>query len=1584
MVFHGYKYAVKGLIPAKEAFVTTMQQDLVVQKVHTKRSVEHLAATFTITDKTEVKELTELAIVRCARMIAQSTRAIKDKYDQIVVLYKSQVNLSHRTSMSMLLQQYSTPAPIGYLMGLFAGLDSLDKGNFGFEPSAGNGMLTIAGDPRFITVNEIDDVRRRNLETQGYRQVWNKDASEPFIGHEGQFQAVVSNPPFGTLRSPVPFGTYRINTLDGVMALRALETLTPDGRAAIIIGGHTRWDLKGRVQAGRNRIFFNYLYNRYHIADVININGRSLFSRQGTSFNTRIILVAGRKMVPAGVAPLYDAQHDKTVHTFDALYDRCMAALNTTLSLQVSNPQNEYTMNDLQRCEREAQAYLQLLEDEGLGAPYQPASHACMVLDTQVPDSMAFETQAAIQLIARQVGGDIDNFVRDRLAYRTKADMCRALSAEQIDAVAMGIYNIEARGQGMIIGDQTGIGKGRVAAGMIRYACAKGLKPVFITEKTNLFSDIYRDLVAIGSGHLRPFIVNARESKSNIKDEAGEIVYEAQPPAQQQTIFTEGIVPAEFDFVCATYSQFNSAEKKPLKPSFLQKIAAENIFIMDEAHNASGSSQTGTFLREVVRAAAGVVFLSATFAKRPDNMPIFAMKTAISDSNMSNESLIHAITKGGVALQEVLSAQLVQEGQMLRRERSYEGVEVNYITLTEQEAEHKAIADNITQVMRDIIAFQKVYIDPEIADLDSTVAASGREATQREGTSEAGVANEPYFSKIFQVINQMLFSLKAEAVADRAIMRLREGKKPVIAFSSTMGSFVENLVADSGAQVTEGIKINADFREVLFKGLEGVLRYTIKGVDGTPVYASFDIKELSLLAQIEYKRIESLIKAVSTGISISPIDVVIKRLRAAGYNVAEVTGRKWELLLDEKNTTGIARPRKKINTNDAFRLFNDNVADVLLINQSGSTGASAHAIPTSRVPASEVKQRAMIVLQAELDINTEVQKRGRINRTGQLFKPIYDYISSTIPAELRMMMILQRKLKSLDANTTSNQKQSASILDVPDFLNKYGDKVVTGFLTEHPEIDALLDFPLQSKTELRNGNGEVTDGALKVSGRVAVLSTQMQQQFYEEVSGMYNEYVVYLKQKGDYDLEVETMALAAATEATSIIKVGKGTNSVFGTDSILEKVTANVLRKPFSPTELNNVLQESLNGRNAEEIRQEMLGEFRKYGDLLVAEEIEDINASIDKLQAGIQEEKKIKNLAEHVEEWRQAVIDRQAELEELRRQKTAQVHRKAQNSKHTLNTILQFFHIGQSLYYPYRVGINETLVPAVFLGYLMDWTKKNPFAPSNVKLRFALSDSHKYLVLPASNTAEIMSIIGASKRVEEMDRFALLDAWEAWVKESSIDRQTRYIITGNLLQAFADHPGKLISYTTIDDETKKGILMPEYWNPKEQLEDKVSVPVFKAKPIILSLTRGNSLKTNTDIVFFRSGEQEFKIIASAARSANGDIFLNEELLKLVKNGNFEKTSNKMVAYVPLGNMPAFIELVQRIDNSSVLIPSAQLKYVKSEAVLADRRPIRRPEPEPASPVDDEELELAEAEAQAVLVTIELELELLRLRGGAR
>ncbi|MGC4036091.1 MAG: strawberry notch C-terminal domain-containing protein [Chitinophagaceae bacterium] len=1565
-------------LPGGNDFVTAVEGALIAKEPHNKKSIEKLAASFGITDKTEVKELTELAIVKRARTLAHSKGTIKERFDNIVELYNSQVNLSHRTSQSILLQQYSTPAPIAYLAGVFCGIDKpFVRSNY-FEPSAGNGLLTIAGNPFNFIVNEIDPTRNWNLHTQSFYKVLKQDATKPFIEYKKYFDAVLTNPPFGISETDVLYDTFRIKPLEHVMALRALDCMKDDGKAAIIIGGHTRWDDKGRIHAGKQRIFFNYLYSRYNVIDVININGAKLYSRQGTSFDVRLILINGRKLLnhlkEATYAPVFNPEKDIEIKTFEDLFDRVMNAIDTEIEIPIS------PNLDL---EREAVELMTLLKfppldgfEEILSAPYEPASDACIVLNTQVPDSMAFETKSAIEKIKEEVGGDIDNFVRHRLKYPNKAALCKVLSAEQIDAVAMAIYNIEARGQGMIIGDQTGIGKGRVAAAMIRYAVNQGVKPMFLTEKANLFSDIYRDLFAIGSGHLKPFIVNGHESKTDIKDEDGNVIYQAPSVPEQQEIFTSRVVPSQYDFVVGTYSQFNSPDKKPEKPNFLLAMAEDNIFILDEAHNSSGSSNTGNFLQGVVSKTRGVVFLSATFAKRPDNMPIYAMKTAIADCNMSRDDLVEAITRGGVALQEVLSSQLVAEGQMLRRERSFEGVEVNYINLDGKAEEHKAIADNITEILRDIITFQSNHVDEQVEELDKIAVAEGKEIELREGTSQAGVDNLPYFSKVFQVINQMLFSLKAESVAERAIQRLREGKKPIIAFASTMGSFIEAMENDKGMPVADGDTINADFSEVLKRGLDGILRYTEKDVDGNSVFKKFEVSELSPEAQADYHRILDKIKAASTGITISPIDVIIKKIQGAGYSVAEVTGRKLEVQLNLKTNKGLILSRKKINTNDAFRQFNNNEVDVLMINQSGSTGASAHAIPTAKVPKDQVRQRVMIVLQAELDINTEVQKRGRINRTGQILKPIYDYVTSAIPAEKRLMMMLQKKLKSLDANTTSNQKQSTKILDVPDFLNKYGDKIVRDYLMENKEVNELLDDPLYlSNSKSDSGSQDaavIEDAAHKVSGRVAVLSTKMQQDFYNDIAERYNDYVEYLKQVGEYDLEVEAMDLEAETVSSKIIKMGKGSDSAFGEDSLLETIRANVLKKPFSKTELKNLITESLQGRDGKTIQNELASDYEKFQENQLEAEFVEIEEKYGDLIQNIPNEKAIQKIeAKHgAKAAHEEIQKRTAELEQAKKDKLNQVVKVAENRKQYLSRILSFFYTGRSLKYPvesYNAG-NE-LVPAVFIGFVIDKKKKNPFAPSATKLRFAIANSSKYLAIPASYSEDIMAIIGASADILESSMEELLKEWEDYTKQNNVDRRIRHVITGNLLQAFSDFKGKLVSYTTLDGKTIKGILLPENWNPGEQVQNRVVVPIIKALPLIKSLTQNNQIVTNNGLSIFKTGDN-YKLIIAASRSRGGDIYLDKKILELVDKNNFEKVADKMVAVLPEKYIQKLVEFLQDNHGSSTTVHSSQLKDLKAGAVrYSNRNKIELPDTEKEQ---DDTIKILELEAEALSLELEL------------
>lgn len=305
----------------KKGYIERIKGDLKKGIRYNKTTIESLAKEFGIINKNLVKEFTELAIVLNAREIAHNkSLTTYEKYLDIVALYQSQVNLSMRTSMSVLMQQYSTPAPISFLASSYI-RNSRDDSVY-LEPSAGNGLLTIALPYQQTYVNELDDIRLNNLKEQPFAKISSWDALNPPFAYDKKFDGIITNPPFGTLSEPIMYGKFKIKRLEHAMSLAALRCMKDNGKAAVIIGGHTTWDEHGRVTAGNNRIFLNYLYHFYNVEDIIPINGKKLYSRQGTSFNTRLILINGAKYKPDGAAPLKNKLLSTVVNSHDELWDR--------------------------------------------------------------------------------------------------------------------------------------------------------------------------------------------------------------------------------------------------------------------------------------------------------------------------------------------------------------------------------------------------------------------------------------------------------------------------------------------------------------------------------------------------------------------------------------------------------------------------------------------------------------------------------------------------------------------------------------------------------------------------------------------------------------------------------------------------------------------------------------------------------------------------------------------------------------------------------------------------------------------------------------------------------------------------------------------------------------------------------------------------------------------------------------------------------------------------------------------------------------------------------------------------------------
>jgi hypothetical protein len=118
----------------------------------------------------------------------------------------------------------------------------------------------------------------------------------------------------------------------------------------------------------------------------------------------------------------------------------------------------------------------------------------CQSLGTLLPINMANELVSNLSRYASEF--NLTDFIREKLGYSSKLKVAKSYSSEQVDALVLAIKSFE-KGNAFILGDMAGIGKGRVCAGVMRYAYMKGLVPIFITQKPYLFNDIFRDMVDI-------------------------------------------------------------------------------------------------------------------------------------------------------------------------------------------------------------------------------------------------------------------------------------------------------------------------------------------------------------------------------------------------------------------------------------------------------------------------------------------------------------------------------------------------------------------------------------------------------------------------------------------------------------------------------------------------------------------------------------------------------------------------------------------------------------------------------------------------------------------------------------------------------------------------------------------------------------------------------------------------------------------------------------------------------------------------------------------------------------------------------
>ena len=1116
--------------------------------------------------------------------------------------------------------------------------------------------------------------------------------------------------------------------------------------------------------------------------------------------------------------------------------------------------------------------------------PYIPSSKS-PAIETLTPVNMSEAIKKALADI-NEKHGLVDDYVSEKLGY-TNDELREYFSGEQVDAIALAINNID-KGAGFIIGDQTGVGKGRVVAAMIRFAMERGLTPIFVTEKPNLYTDMYRDLSDIGMSDMadRILITNANEKISLTEDGDKAIRTTNKHNSILKQMADNGFLDSKYSAIFTTYDQTNkpgSAQRV-----FLEAMAEKNgMLILDEAHKAGGSEGAqetnekyprSIWFRRLIQSAHSTFYSSATYAKRPSTMDLYSktdMRLAVDDI----KDLSGAIAQGGVPLQQAVAAMLVEAGQYVRRERSFDGVEYATKATKIDQVRARDVSISLNQIKK----FSEEFIEPAIAELADQGAFDGTGIGGMSAAAAPQISSVSFASTMHNLISQMLLSLKTQAAVDEAIYatkeiktedgkKKKESQKPVITLSNTMGSFIEQYVEDNGLKPGDGIGLK--FNDLLFKYLDNTRRYTEKrpfGKKSETIHHYITDADLGPEGVKAFARVKKMIFDMDLdGLPVSPVDYMISKLKEAGLNASEITGRNHMI---EYRPDGSQRYRMRSGKDKSIAGrtktifdFNTDKTDVLILNQSGATGLSLHAVP--KWEGHDPKPRVMIIAQAEANIDTHMQMLGRIHRAGQVKTPSYIQLMGDIPSEKRPAAVLAGKMASLNANTTASKDSEVTAKDVVDFINKYGDKVVAGLMADFPEMHTAIGSPLKNSDRTESGLEE-EGAARKVTGRVPLLPTiKEQEDLYALIEEGYTDLIDQLDAMGENDLEAKTFDTDAKTLKKATVFDGKGGKSPFTSNAFAEEVDMKKIGKSYSSEEVVNLLKENIFGLDSKEARttEKSLNELANEGrDKHYDKSSDVLNRFLD---------------------YRNGILDDIEDEERLR----------AQSSR--LDAIRDDW---ERVFYSsvpgsiLEIPIGDTYFETVVLGVEQKGNPKNPLSLGTWKVTVAVPDSTRKLVVPFSFINRMESFSNNGKINE-----SVLSKFD---RSSQSARETRVIMTGNLLAAFARYPkGRIINFTDDKGRVRQGILMPAKFDLNKESQGR-PITLTNAKDIMTVLSNNIFVRSRRgDLSITPKQDGSGTISVPAAKASGSRYYLNSGLLDAV-GSDFVKSGNRMKVSVQANRM---------------------------------------------------------------------------------
>jgi hypothetical protein len=696
-----------------------------------------------------------------------------------------------------------------------------------------------------------------------------------------------------------------------------------------------------------------------------------------------------------------------------------------------------------------------------------------------------------------------------------------SIAGQQNDIVLPGGHRASA-----LIGDGTGVGKGRIAAGILWDNHRKGRKRlVWVSENWNLMNDAKRDLSGIGATELSKTIKAFQ--KFDVKN----------PIEHEGILFT-------------TYALLRSQDAKGnTRIAQLQKWMRGSdegdgsYILFDESHNLKNAvagmsgqeSQVGKTVKEYLDKNPKIrtVSLSATAATDVinlgylDRLGLWGPGTAFPNGF---PQFAAEIGSGGISAMEMVARELKAQGKYLSRTLSFKGV-------TYKDVEHKLTPEQKELYRTAVKAWRSVVVQAE--DTIKNTNNGNHHAVARFMSL--------FYGAQLRFFNVLLTTLKIPTAVEDANEALAAGKSDVITLINT-NEAAQNR--EKNKMATRGVDDEDEIPDYDFGPAEMLtdlvkehyptqqykddvdsngnpIKVAVVDADGAPVHNPEAIKQRDkLLADI--KR--------DLKLPANPLDILINSL-GGPKQVAELTGRKERY--DDTIGKFVKRgdpnvKREDINKAEAAS-FQAGKKRVAILSNAASTGISLQA----DLGSANQQKRHHTTLQVGWSADKAMQMLGRTHRTNQAHPPEYINIVSDLGGEKRFSSTIAKRLGSLGALTKGqkNATGGTDLMDKVNFESDQGKAAAKTFYdrmlrnTQIPGIDEkgmnILDQLAVLKEDPRTGVKTVPDkdrtNVTRLLNRLLALDPDIQNAVYNYYYDIFQATVQQAIEDGSLDTGVKTL-----------------------------------------------------------------------------------------------------------------------------------------------------------------------------------------------------------------------------------------------------------------------------------------------------------------------------------------------------------------------------------------------------------------------------------------------------------------------------